>query len=150
MKKTKKMMVCMVVVIVLTLALATPALASTNPPELELGLLPTAGEGVVVTLPDGGVHFDMVEGTPGAARNNQNPTWVEVIEYLNNGYVKVMYGTTTYIIKSTDFLGKATTSSAPKTGEADMSALLTVIMILGVAGAAGAVFAGRKAFKGAC
>ena len=113
------------------------------------GVVTTAGPasvGVGVSSYEGMVYYDMVEGAPGAKHTMTKGTTFEIIEHLTNGYTKIMIGTTTYLVKTSDLSGRpATTTKAPKTGEPDMSVFLTVILLIGAAGAA---YSGRKAVRG--
>ena len=93
-------------------------------------------------LPAGTVYYDMVEGAPGASHTLAEATEADVIEHLANGYTKIMIGTTTYLIKTSDFSGGGTTSKAPKTGyDTDIMGWLIALI---VCGATAAVIITRK------
>lgn len=74
-----------------------------------------------ITLPAGTVNYTMIEGAPGTSNTLEKVATVSVIEKMNNGYTKILMGTTTYLINSTNASPGSSNSKldkAPKTADA--------------------------------
>lgn len=97
-----------------------------------------------VVLKPGTVYYDMVEGVPGGSHTVSKPTTATNVGWAANGYTKIMIGTTTYLIKTSDLNGgSATTQTAPKTGYDSMLFLIPFILLAAIA----CVYAGHRAVK---